>query len=509
MGKFFVTTPIYYVNDVPHIGHAYTTVAADVLARFHRWLGDDVFFLTGTDEHGVNIYQVASAQGVDPKEWVDRVAAEFKRAWAELLISNDYFIRTTDPRHEAGVRAFMEKLYASGDIYRGRYEGKYCVNCERFYSEDELTDGLCPIHLRPPVWYAEDNYFFRLSKYADRLIAAIENPEDPNHYEVEPPARRNEVLGKIRAGLLDISISRAIPWGIPLPFDPDQTVYVWVDALLNYITAIGFHDDPETFARYWPAELHLMAKDIVWFHAVIWPALLMAVGLRPPRRVFAHGFFTVNGQKMSKSLGNVIRPRDLAARFGVDATRWLLVSQFPFGQDGDISEGLMVQRYNAELANDLGNLVNRTLAMINRYCEGVVPEPGPEEGPDAELKAAAAGAGQALQTALLRLDFSGAVGAINALAARINRYIEETAPWNLARTDRRRLGTVLYNQAEALRVVAHLVSPFMPQAAETICRYIGWKLDLSRPPAEVVRWGQVPARVRVEASPKPLFPRIS
>jgi methionyl-tRNA synthetase len=510
VSRFYITTPIYYVNDVPHIGHAYTTIAADVLARYHRWRGLDVFFLTGTDEHGASVAQAAAAHGQSPQEYCDRISAAFKQAWQQLAISNDYFIRTTDARHEAGVKAFLERLYARGDIYRGRYEGWYCVGCERFYAEDELEDGrLCPLHRREAVWYAEDNYFFRLSRYQEPLLRAVEDPSDPNHFGISPPTRRNEVIGKLRSGLSDISISRAsLAWGIPLPFDPAQTTYVWIDALLNYITAIGYHDDQATFERYWPADLHLMAKDILWFHAIIWPALLMAVGLRPPRRVYAHGFFTVEGQKMSKSLGNVIRPAEVVERFGADATRYLVLAAFPFGTDGDISIGSMTERYNADLANDLGNLVNRTVSMVNRYLDGRVPEPRAQHESDRALANAAKGMFAQVDAALANLAFSEAIAAVGAVVSRANRYVEEQAPWSLARVDRERLATVLYTLLETIRLAAHALAPIMPGATARIAEQIGARLDAQQTWEAATAWGGLRPGAQVVAQPTPLFPKI-
>ncbi len=503
MSKYYITTPIYYVNDVPHIGHAYTTVAADVLARHYRRRGYDVFFLTGTDEHGAKIAEAAAKSGQTPKEYVDRIVERFKEAWKLLQISNDFFIRTSDPHHEAGVAAFLERLYTSGDIYKGVYEGLYCVGCEQFKTEEDLVNGVCPFHGIAPTWYSEENYFFRLSRYQDALLKALTEPSDPNHYVVNPPSRLNEVLGKVRLGLSDLSISRAsLAWGVPLPFDPSQVAYVWIDALLNYVTAIGYPDDLSMFHRYWPADLHLMAKDILWFHAILWPAMLIANGLRPPREVYAHGFFTIGGQRMSKTLGNVIAPADLVARFGADAARYLLLTDFPFGTDGDFNLDNLVARYNAELANDLGNLVNRTISMVNRYCEGLVPASGPDLPPDAELKAMATAMFSQIDTALASLEFVSAADAVHAVVSRANRYVEEMAPWKLARIDRDRLASVLYNLVETERLIAVAIWAFMPTTSERILDQLG------APGQTAASWGQIAPGTRVSSQPKPLFPRI-
>lgn len=511
MGEFYVTTPIYYVNDVPHIGHAYTTIAADVLARYHRLRGDSVFFLTGTDEHGAKIAEAAREHGKGPKVYADEMVAQFKAAWKHLDISNDYFVRTTDPRHERAVQKFIAVLHERGDIYRARYEGLYCVGCERFVTEDDLVEGKCPLHLREPVLYAEDNYFFRLSKYQDMLARAITDPADPNHFEVSPPARRNEVLGKLRVGLSDISISRAtLTWGIPLPFDPSQTTYVWVDALLNYITAIGYEDDPASLARWWPADLQLMAKDILWFHAIIWPAMLLSAGLRPPRHVFAHGFFTIEGQKISKTLGNIIRPHQLIERYGVDATRYLMLGEFPFGVDGDISLSSFTARYNADLANDLGNLLNRVVSMINRYFGGRVPAPDSDHVGelDRDLQTVAERALVSFDASLEAVAFGEGLSAIWQLLSRANKYVEECAPWALAKSDRARLAVVLYNLAESLRLVAEALWPVMPEATARVARALGISLDLTGDWARITKWGGLPIGAQVEANPTPLFPRI-
>ena len=503
MSKFYVTTPIYYVNDVPHVGHAYTTVAADVLARHHRLLGDDVFFLTGTDEHGAKIAEAAAIRDQSPQQYVDAIVERFKDAWSLLGISYDRFIRTSDPAHEAGVAAFLDKLYSTGDVYKGIYEGLYCVGCEQFKTEDDLVDGKCVAHNRAPIVYSEENYFFRLSNYQDRLIRALTDPTDPHHYVISPPARLNEVLGKLRLGLSDVSISRSsLTWGVPLPFDHEQVAYVWIDALLNYVTAIGYPDDRESFDRYWPADLHLMAKDILWFHAILWPAMLLAGELPLPREVFAHGFFTIGNQRMSKTLGNVIAPRDLVERFGADAARYLLVTDFPFGTDGDLNLDAFEQRYNAELANDLGNLLNRTVSMVNRYYAGTVPAPSAEHAIDVELRSLASDLPDKVDRALTGLEFVAAGDAIRAVVSRANRYVEENAPWKLAKTDRDRLATVMYTLAETERLVAVVVSSFMPIAAEKILEQLGTPGQLSR------SWGLTNPGTNVVGVPTPLFPRI-
>ncbi|MCL4534226.1 MAG: methionine--tRNA ligase, partial [Bacteroidetes bacterium] len=443
-------------------------------------------------------------------EYADEISAAFRAAWQSLNISNDDLLRTTSARHEAGVRAFVQELYDRGEIYKGRYEGMYCVSCEKFMTEDELVEGKCPNHQREPVWYAEENYFFRLSKYCDILTRAIEDPGDLNHFEVEPPARRNEVLGKLRVGLSDISISRAnLPWGIPLPFDPSQTTYVWVDALLSYITGIGSEKRTEQFKRYWPADVQLMAKDILWFHAIIWPAMLIGAGLPVPRRVYAHGYFTINGQKMSKTLGNVIRPQQLIDRFGVDGARYLVLSAFPFGTDGDISIDNFVEAYNADLANDLGNLLNRTASMINRYFQGSVPAPeGKPNELDADLQATAAATFPVMEQAIDALAYSDALAAAWQLVGRANKYVEENAPWALARSDRARLATVLYNLAESLRLIAYAIYPVMPQTAAAIAAQLGFEFQTKGAWEQMVAWGGYPAGATVTGKPQPLFPRL-
>ncbi len=515
MSKFYLTTPIYYANDVPHIGHAYTTIAADTLTRYYRMRGCDALLLTGTDEHSANVAAAAAARGLSPQAFTDEVNAVFGEAWRTLNIRYDEMVRTTSARHEAGVKAFVQDLYDKGEIYKGRYEGLYCVGCEKFMAEEDLVEGKCPDHRREPIWFAEENYFFRLSKYTDILLKAIEDPDDPHHFEIDPPTRRNEVLGKLRVGLSDISISRTSqPWGIPVPFDPSQTIYVWVDALLSYITGIGYGDNREQFRHYWPADLHLMAKDILWFHTIIWPAMLISAGIPVARRVFAHGYFTIDGQKMSKSLGNVIRPAQLVERFGVDAARYLVLTAFPFGTDGDISLDGFANAYNASLANDLGNLLNRTVSMINRYFQGRVPAPqGDPTELDDDLWSVVSRIFPAMEQAFSALAFSDALAEAWQLVGRANKYVEENAPWALAKTDRDRLASVMYNLAESLRLIAYAIYPAMPDTAAAIASQLG--IEFQAPEGEaridwerVTAWGGYPAGNKVSEKPQPLFPRL-
>lgn len=496
--SFYLTTPIYYVNSVPHLGTAYTTIAADVLARYRRMCGDDVLFLTGLDEHGQKVGQAAEAAGVSPQEWVDSVAEKFHEAWRMLNISNDDFIRTTEPRHEAGVRRLLEVIYERGDIYKGVYEGWYCIPCETYFAADQLGEGnTCPQCGRAVEFVKEDNYFFRLSAYQDRLLELYERrPEF-----VRPETRKNEVLSFVRGGLNDLSISRAnVKWGIPLPFDEGHTVYVWFDALINYITAIGYGDESqaELFSRRWPSQVHFVGKDIIRFHCVIWPAMLMAAGLEVPDSVFAHGFLLTKGEKMSKSKGNAVAPADLVQRFGVDAYRYYFMREVQFGTDGSVSVEGMIQRYNGDLANDWGNLVSRLFNMVGKYCGGRVPDPA--DAPDitdddASLRAIAAGLFDTVERRMAALDYSGALEDAWELIKRTNRYIEDSAPWNLAKADESigRLHAVLYNALEAVRIAALYTAPVMPSTS----REVFARLGLDDPAAvgdlrEQTEWGQLP-----------------
>jgi methionyl-tRNA synthetase len=459
---FFITTPIYYVNDTPHLGHAYPTVAADALARFMRLDGRRVKFLTGTDEHGQKVEQSARAAGVSPQEFADRNSAAFREMDRLLDISNDDYIRTTEERHILGVQALWRELERRGEIYLGRFAGWYAVRDEAFYDESELVDGKAPTGA-DVEWFEEDNYFFRLSAWQDRLLDYYEsNPE-----AIAPRSRRNEVISFVRGGLKDLSISRtSFSWGIPVPGDSAHVIYVWLDALINYITAIGY---PETesaeFAAFWPTAHHIVGKDILRFHAVYWPAFLMAAGLAPPRRVFAHGWWTVEGQKMSKSLGNGVPPDYLVGKYGVDPARYFLLRELPFGSDGDFSHRAVVGRLNGDLANDFGNLAQRVLVMINRNCDACVPEPGVFTAADKALLDTAGGLLQAVRAHVSEQAFHLALETIWRVVSEANRYVDEQAPWVLTRSDPARLRTVLYTLAETLRHLAILAQPFVPGSA--------------------------------------------
>jgi methionyl-tRNA synthetase len=505
---FYVTTPIYYPNDVPHIGHAYTTVATDVVARYHRLRGERVLFLTGTDEHGKKVPQAARDQGMEPQEFVDRMEPRWREVWERLDIVYDDYIRTTEPRHEAAVRKLLQAVYDNGrdDIYLGTYEGLYCVSCEAYYTEDELVEGMCPIHGSPVEAMSEENYFFRLSAYQDRLLEHYErHPE-----AVEPETRRNEVLSLIKGGLRDFSISRtSFAWGVPLPWDPKHVCYVWFDALTNYVTAAGYADDPERFERIWPADVHFIGKDILRFHAIYWPAMLMAGGVEPPRQVWAHGFLLVGGEKMSKTKLTGIHPFELVDHFGVDAYRYHFVREIPFGQDGSFSWESMTDRYNADLANGLGNLASRVLAMIDQSFEGMVPESREPEAAG-DLPEVAERAAARCDRAMADLELAGAAASVWDLVGRANGYLVERAPWALAKDPEKReeLASVLYASAEVLRILAVLISPVMPGAAARLWEQLGVAETLNdqRLP-EAARWGALAPGTRIRRG-ESLFPRL-
>ncbi|MDQ3974105.1 MAG: methionine--tRNA ligase [Actinomycetota bacterium] len=504
---FYVTTPIYYPNDVPHIGHGYTTVAADVLARWRRLNGDRVFFLTGTDEHGQNIVRAADARGMTPQEHVDDLNPRWHEMLDVLRISNDDFIRTTEPRHTAGVQRFMQLLHDQGDLYKATYTGPYCVHCEAYYTREELVEGvLCPIHRRPVEEFDQENWFFRLSKYAPDLLKLYDERPD----FVQPDVRRNEVRAFVEAGLQDISATRtAFTWGVACPWEPDHVFYVWFDALLNYVTAAGYGVDDDAFARRWPADVHLIGKDILRFHAVYWPAMLIAAGLPVPRRVYAHGFLLVGGEKMSKTAATGIRPAQLVDHFGVDCYRYYFLREISFGQDGSFSWESMEQRYTTDLANDLGNLVNRVLTMVDAYCDGKVPEPAGAPGQAeaalaGDLEAALSGLG-----ALDRLDFKKALQDLWVFVSGVNRYVEARAPWVLNRQGALDdLGRCLYTAVDALRIIAVLISPVMPDAATDLWAKLGMSepLDVQRLPG-AASWGLVPVAARTTRGDL-LFPKL-
>ena len=507
---FYVTTPIYYVNDVPHLGHAYTTVTADMICRFRRMQGRKVHFLTGTDEHGEKILRTAEAKGMSPKEWTDSIVPRWTEVWKTLDISNDDFIRTTEERHEEPVQKFVQALYDKGEIYLGTYKGLYCVGCEAFKVEDELVDGKCPLHGTEPDVVEEENYFFRLSNYAQRLIDLYEEDERA----VMPEARRNEILGKLRQGLDDLSISRvSFDWGIPLPWDSKHVIYVWIDALQNYITAIGYGTDQRRFEEVWPADIHLVGKDILWFHSVIWPAMLMALDMEVPRTVFAHGFLQVGGEKMSKSKLTGISPHDLIETFGSDGYRYYFLREISFGLDGNFSWEAMVDRYNSDLANDFGNLASRVLSMVGRYFDGVLPEPPAEAeltAAEKELRATHDRALVEMEAAVDDIAPHQATKAAWAFVRKANAYVEETAPWALAKdpAQRRRLEIVLYSLVDSLRQLALMTSPMTPRAAQELWRRLGLQGDVERRNwPEDGGWSRLNAGTKVETG-DPLFPRL-
>jgi len=469
-GSYYITTPIYYVNDAPHIGHAYTTLACDVLARFKRLDGYRVNFLTGTDEHGQKVAKSAQAAGLEPKAFTDKVSQNFRALAKAMNFSNDDFIRTTEPRHIRACQALWRRLKENGEIYLGTYAGWYAVRDEAFYGEDELqlgADGKRRASSGAEVeWVEEPSYFFRLGAWTERLLAFYER----NPGFIGPPTRRNEVISFVSAGLRDLSISRtSFRWGVPVPDDPDHIMYVWLDALTNYITAVGFPDtESETYRSFWPVDLHMVGKDILRFHAIYWPAFLMAAGLEPPQRVFAHGWWTNEGQKISKSLGNVIDPVALVERYGLDPVRYFLLREVPFGNDGDFSHRAIVNRINGDLANDLGNLVQRVLSMVAKNCVGVLPRPGTLGEADRQLLGAAGGLIERVRADLADQAFHRALDAIWSVVSAANRYVDEQAPWALRKTDPQRMASVLYVLAETCRNLGILIQPVMPDSAARI-----------------------------------------
>ncbi|MDD2207196.1 MAG: methionine--tRNA ligase [Aminobacterium sp.] len=504
--SFYITTPIYYVNDIPHIGHAYTTIAADVMARYRRMTGYDVFFCTGTDEHGQKIQQSAEKKGMTAKELADKTMENFRRLWEVLNISNDDFIRTTEERHEKVVQAIFKKLMDQGDIYKGTYEGWYCVPCETYVPESSMGENkTCPDCKRPLQKMEEESYFFRASKYADQLLEYYEK----NLKAVMPKSRYNEIVSFIRSGVRDQSVSRtSIKWGIPVPGDEKHVVYVWFDALINYLTACGYMKEDEKIRKFWPNVHHLVGKDIIRFHCVIWPIMLLALGLNPPVSVFAHGWWTVEGEKMSKSKGNVVDPFEMADVYGVDPFRYFVLREVPFGHDGDFSEQAMVQRINSDLANDLGNLLNRTLQMVKNFRDGVIPAHRDFEEVDKEIETLIQTTFSDVEERMSNFAFDDALKVIWALIRRGNKYIDETMPWKLGKEGpQERLDTVFFVLAEILRATGLLVAPFMPWTAEKLWKQLGLEGTPEKHRIPAFSFGSFPAGT-LTTKGDVLFPRI-
>jgi len=503
---FYITTAIDYVNSLPHIGTAYEKIGADALARFRRMEGDDVRFQMGNDEHSVNVKKAAESQGLHPKDYCDQMRGKFTEIWKKLHISYDDFIQTSEPRHHEASKKLFKKIFETGDIFEGEYEGWYCESCEAFYTEKDLTDGLCPNHKQKPKWLKEKNFFFRLSKYQAPLLKHIED-----HPEfVLPEIRRNEVVSLLKRGLEDISVSRSgFDWGIPVPNDPGHVIYVWFDALINYLTAVGYEADEDQFKKWWPASVHVIGKDITRFHCVIWPAMLMSAGLPLPKTVFGHGFVYLKGEKMSKTLGNVVTPLDVADRFGPDALRYYLLRGSSFGADGNFTWEDFITRYNSDLANDLGNLLSRTLGMAKKYFEGKV-KTGESADSDQGLIRKAKETEEKVRAAMdyLRgdMDFHHALSAVWELIAAGDKYVDTSAPWTLKKNNQiERLNQVLHNLVNVLRLAGLWISPFMPETSEKIYRQLN--LPFPQTFQEAASWEGLPSSHTLGES-FILFPRI-
>lgn len=501
--KYYITTPIYYPSDNLHIGHTYCTVMADAMARFKRLSGYDVRFLTGTDEHGQKIQTIAQEKGITPQEHVDKIVAGVKKLWETMEISYDDFIRTTEPRHIERVQKIFMELYDKGDIYKGVYSGHYCKPCEAFWTDSQLEDGKCPDCGRPVTEEHEEAYFFKLSKYQDKLIELFETTDF-----LEPEARRNEMLAFVKQGLDDLCISRStFDWGIKVPIDEKHVIYVWLDALSNYITALGYPDDKELYDEYWPADVHLVGKEIVRFHTVIWPAILMSLGLPLPKKVLGHGWLLLDGGKMSKSKGNVVDPVKLIDRYGIDALKYFLLREYTFGHDGNYSTEALIKRINSDLANDLGNLVSRTVSMIEKYNAGIVPNAKLEDDYDKSLKSVALAAADKVEVEMDKFAFHSALEEIWVLVRRANKYIDEKMPWVLAKDEAERdnLDTCLHNLAESIRIVSILIYPFMHSTSDEIRKQMGlWYADVAWEDAKEF---EMMYQEKVKKG-KPLFPRI-
>ncbi len=510
--SFYLTTPIYYVNDAPHIGHAYTTVAGDLLTRWHRQRGESVWFLTGTDEHGQKVMRTAETNNTAPQQWCDRlVEQEWKPVWKHLEIANDDFIRTTEVRHTQRVQKFLQGLMEQGYIYEGKYEGPYCVGCEEFKLPGDLIEGNCKIHSKPVEMLSETNWFFKLSEFAAPLLEHYKkNPES-----CQPESARNEVISFLEGGVSDLSVSRStFDWGVIVPWDEKQVDYVWFDALLNYATAVGLTDDPSSdggkfFEKTWPADVHLVGKDILRFHAVIWPAMLMAAKLALPKKVFAHGWLLVGGEKMSKSKLTGIAPSDITDHFGVDAFRYYFMRAIPFGSDGSFSWEDMAARYTSELANDFGNLASRLAAMVEKYCDGILPNPAKDE----ELASALSKTVESADKAIVALDFQGGINAIMDFCKAVNGYVTIQQPWVVAKDESKKseLDAILYNTAESLRALAILLHPVMPLSTSKLWSYLGAEGSLgpigSQKISDVAKWGQLKGGSKIIKGDI-LFPRL-
>lgn len=506
--SFYITTPIYYPSAKLHIGHAYCTTIADSVARFHRLADEEVFFLTGSDEHGQKIQQKAEEQGITPIEYVNPIVAGFQNLWKLLNISNDDFIRTTEKRHEKVVQEVFRRIYAKGDIYKGAYTGLYCTPCESYWTEHQLDEnGCCPDCHRPVQEVSEEAYFFKISKYADRLLKYIE--ENPDF--IQPVSRRNEMINFINQGMEDLCISRtSFDWGIPVPIDDKHVIYVWFDALTNYLTPIGYLDDPEKFQKFWPANIHLVGKEIVRFHSIIWPCILMALDLPLPKQVFGHGWLVVDGTKMSKSIGNVVDPIGLIEEFGADAIRYFLLREINLGQDGNFSRDALIQRINSDLANDLGNLLHRTLNMVGKFQQGVVLAPEGCSEIDASLIEDAMTTVKTFADDMNNMKISHAIKAVWAFISRANKYIDETAPWALAKDESKKqeLANTMYNLVEALRIISGLIYPYMPTTAGKLWQQLNLPGTIEELRlADIEKWGGTPANMHIGQAQQ-LFPRI-